>query len=41
MEQRFDDDIRASTEITLRNWQKHPWLLRLLGLLSRFLRYWL
>jgi cardiolipin synthase len=41
MEQRFDDDIRASTEITLRNWQQHPWLLRLLGLLSRFLRYWL
>jgi len=41
MEQRFDDDICASTEITLRNWQQHPWLLRLLGLLSRFLRYWL
>jgi len=41
MEQRFEDDMRASTEITLHNWQQHPWLLRLLGLLSRFLRYWL
>jgi len=41
MEQRFNDDIRASTEITLSSWQQHPWVLRLLGLLSRFLRYWL
>jgi cardiolipin synthase len=41
MEQRFVDDICNSTEITLRVWQQHPWLLRLQGLLSRFLRYWL
>ena len=39
MEQRFVDDICNSTEITLRVWQQHPWLLRLQGLLSRFLRY--
>ncbi len=41
MEQRFADDIRNSTEITLSNWQRHPLMLRLLGMLSRFLRYWL
>jgi cardiolipin synthase A/B len=41
MEQRFADDVRVSTEITLRNLRQHPWLLRLVGLLSRFLRYWL
>ena len=41
MRQRFRDDVNASIEITLRNWQQHPWLLRLLSWLSRFLRYWL
>jgi cardiolipin synthase len=41
MKQRFHDDICASIEITLRNWQQHPWLLKLLSWLSRFLRYWL
>jgi cardiolipin synthase len=41
MKQRFRDDVNASIEITLRNWQQHPWLLRLLSWLSRFLRYWL
>ena len=41
MEQRFRHDVAASVEITLRNWQQHPWLLKLLGWLSRFLRYWL
>jgi cardiolipin synthase len=41
MKQRFRDDVSASTEITLRNWQQHPWLLKLLSWLSRFLRYWL
>ncbi|MCP4469809.1 MAG: phosphatidylserine/phosphatidylglycerophosphate/cardiolipin synthase family protein [Gammaproteobacteria bacterium] len=41
MERRFADDIQASSEISLRDRQQHPWLLRLLGLLSRFLRYWL
>jgi len=41
MQQRFCDDIEESVEITLRQWQQHPWLLRLLGWLSRFLRYWL
>ena len=41
MKQRFRDDVSASIEITLRNWQQHPWLLKLLSWLSRFLRYWL
>jgi len=41
MEQRFAHDIKASEEITQRLWLRHPWLLKLLGLMSRFLRYWL
>ena len=41
MEQRFDQDIAASEEITLQGWLRHPWLLKLPGLLSRYLRYWL
>jgi cardiolipin synthase len=41
MEQRFVQDIEASEEITQKLWLRHPWLLKLLGLLSRFLRYWL
>jgi cardiolipin synthase len=41
MEQRFADDVDASEEITPRFWLRHPWLLKLLGLMSRFLRYWL
>lgn len=41
MKQRFRDDVSGSIEITLRNWQQHPVLLKLLSWLSRFLRYWL
>jgi cardiolipin synthase len=41
MRERFCRDISDSVEITLRHWQQHPWLLRFLGWLSRFLRYWL
>jgi cardiolipin synthase len=41
MEQRFQDDIASSEEITLANWQQHPFLDKLLGLLARFLRYWI
>ncbi len=41
MRERFYRDISDSVEITLRQWQQHPWLLRFLGWLSRFLRYWL
>ena len=41
MEKRFAQDVDASVEITRRAWLRHPWLLKLLGLLSRFLRYWL
>ena len=41
MKQRFCSDVADSVEITLRNWEQHPWLLKLLGWLSRFLRYWL
>jgi len=41
MQERFCNDIADSVEITLDQWQQHPWLLRLLGWLSRFLRYWM
>ena len=41
MERRFACDVDASNEITLKGLQQHPWLEKLLGLLSRFLRYWL
>lgn len=41
MQQRFREDVSASVEITLRHWQQHPWLLKLLSWMSRFLRYWL
>jgi cardiolipin synthase len=41
MEKRFERDVDASEEITRSTWLRHPWLLKLLGLLSRFLRYWL
>jgi cardiolipin synthase len=41
MVKRFARDVDASEEITRRAWLRHPWLLKLLGLLSRFLRYWL
>lgn len=40
MQRRFGEDIGDSREITLRNWQNHPWLLRALGWMSRLLRYW-
>ena len=41
MDSRFSNDATESVEITLRHWQQHPWLLKLLGWFSRFLRYWL
>ena len=41
MKLRFYHDVSTSVEITLRNWQQHPLLLKLLSWLSRFLRYWL
>ncbi len=41
MHQRFREDCSTSEEVTLLNWQRHPLLLKLLGWLSRFLRYWL
>jgi len=41
MQQRFDRDIADSVEITLDKWLRHPWLLRFVAWLSRFLRYWL
>ena len=37
----IDTDTADSTEITLDAWQRHPWMLRALAWLSRFLRYWL
>ncbi len=39
--ERFDNDIENSTEITLRHPGLHRWLLKPLGWLARFLRYWL
>jgi len=41
MEQRFSNDVSASIEITAAHWQQYSWIEKLLGLLSRFLRYWL
>ncbi|MCP4187924.1 MAG: phosphatidylserine/phosphatidylglycerophosphate/cardiolipin synthase family protein [Gammaproteobacteria bacterium] len=41
MEERFCRDVSDSVEITPRHWEQHPWLFKLLGWLSRFLRYWL
>ncbi len=40
LQRRFGEDVGDSREITLRNWQDHPWLLRSLGWMSRLLRYW-
>ncbi len=39
--ERFDGDIENSVEITLRHPRLHRWLLKPLGWLARFLRYWL
>jgi len=41
LQQRFDDDIENSIEITSRKPRNSGWLLRPLGWLARFLRYWL
>ena len=41
LQRRFEQDIGDSTEITLSNPRKHPWLTRPVGWLARFLRYWL
>lgn len=41
LQRRFEQDIQDSTEITLRNPRKHPWIIRPLGWLARFMRYWL
>ncbi len=41
LESRYEQDIGNSTEITLLNPRKHPWLIRSVGWLARFLRYWL
>lgn len=41
MHHRFCSDTMNSVEITLRQWQQHSWLLKLLGWFARFGRYWL
>jgi cardiolipin synthase len=41
LQSRFEQDVLDSTEITLLNPRKHPWLIRPLGWIARFLRYWL
>jgi len=41
MEKRFASDVSTSFEISFADWQQNPLLEKLLGLLARFLRYWL
>jgi cardiolipin synthase len=41
LRQRFEDDVANSTEINVGSTDRSPWLLRPLGWLARFLRYWL
>ncbi|MCP4391174.1 MAG: phosphatidylserine/phosphatidylglycerophosphate/cardiolipin synthase family protein, partial [Gammaproteobacteria bacterium] len=41
LRQRFDNDVEISRQISLDNPDRNPWLLRPLGWLARFLRYWL
>ncbi len=41
LQRRFVEDIAHCREITLRNWQDHPWILRSLSWMSRLLRYWM
>ncbi len=41
MEQRFEEDVRQCSEITLRRWRNYPLLLKFLAWLPRLLRYWL
>ncbi len=41
LRQRFDNDVEISRKISLDNPDRNPWLLRPLGWLARFLRYWL
>jgi len=41
MERRFANDVKASTQVTLADWQQHTWIEKLLALVSRMLRYWL
>jgi cardiolipin synthase len=40
LSQKFLSDINDSMEITANHWIKYPWLLKMLGGLSRFFRYW-
>ena len=41
LQARFEQDLENSTEISLRNPHKSPWLQRPLAWLARFMRYWL
>lgn len=41
MQEKFCADIKDCTEVTLAHWQGYPWLLKLLGWISRIFRYWI
>jgi len=41
LENKFRDDLEQCREITLEKWAKYPRTLKMLGWMSRFLRYWL
>jgi len=41
LSKKFLTDTKNSIEVTANQWIKYPWLLKVLGGLSRFFRYWL
>jgi cardiolipin synthase len=41
LQEKFCADIKDCSEITLAHWQDYPWLLKLLGWISRIIRYWI
>lgn len=40
MQDKFNEDLKYSTEITFKHRGKHSWLTKALGWFSRFFRYW-
>ncbi|MEE8364483.1 MAG: phosphatidylserine/phosphatidylglycerophosphate/cardiolipin synthase family protein [Gammaproteobacteria bacterium] len=41
LQEKFCADIEDCSEITLAHWQDYPWLLKMLGWISRIIRYWI
>ena len=40
LQQKYEQDLKNSVEITLDHWRNHSWLIKLIGGFSRFFRYW-